>query len=137
MNSKQNTEYDLAGNYLNRESIEKAPEGFTERVMSQIRMEKAPAIRIKRSRYEMIIAGIALLTSVSLLTVAWITNSSDSLFFNSISQGLTSLNNMLPDLNATEIPRFTLPGIIFYISAGILFLTLFDLALNRIFHRKT
>jgi len=137
MNSKHIIESDLPDNYLSREKIEKAPQGFTERVMMQISMEKAPVIVRKRSMNGMIVGGVAVLTSVALIIIAGVTPSSDSQFLSSVSKILEGLNNVLPELNARDFPLIPLPGIVFYITIGILFLTLFDLALNRIFHRKS
>jgi hypothetical protein len=137
MNSKQNMEYDFPGSYLNREKIEKAPQGFTERVMMQISMEKVPSVTPERSKNERIIAWVAILTSLVLIIIAGLTSSSDSLFFSSVSGTLEGLNIVLPGLNIRDFPHISLPGIVFYISTGIILLTLFDLALNRIFHRKS
>lgn len=136
MNSSGKRDFDLFDNYIGPGKIKKAPEGFTERVMMQVGMENVSVRLHRRSGSVVIIPVIAFVTTMALIIIAGLTTSTGSLFLNSVSQLLSDIKILIPLINLDKISGFTLPGIIFYIAIGILFLSLFDFALNRIFRKR-
>ncbi|MCX6321293.1 MAG: hypothetical protein NTX93_05725, partial [Bacteroidia bacterium] len=49
---------------------------------------------------------------------------------------IKNINVSLPEINLTSIFSFNLPALMIYVFIGILILTVFDRALNMLFHRE-
>lgn len=137
MNNQEKFKEDLLRQYINPERIEKAPEGFTSKVMTRIQIEAAPlkaAARLQnRNLVPIISAGITIL----FIVVAFLLPGSeaDSLALPVINV-LKNIKISLPQVNFTSIFSFNLPGLLIYVFIGILILTVFDRALNMLFHRE-
>jgi hypothetical protein len=136
MNKKEEYKEDLLRHYINPEKIEKAPEGFTLKVMSRIQVEKQLSAVSERSPKRNLVLVIFVAVTVLLLAVAILIpgNGSDQVALP-VLKLLKSIKLSLPEYSLSSIFRLTLPSVIMYVFIGILILTLFDRALYVIFHR--
>lgn len=120
---------DFLRKYMEPEKIAKAPEGFTSRVMTSVRME--PARLAGRKNYiPLVFAGVSAMFLVA------------AIFTPGTIFSLPVIR--MPEINMPEIPlqlTSALQGIHFpqltlYIVAGIVLLSVFDGFLSRIFYRR-
>ena len=123
--------------YISPENIEKAPEGFTSKVMTRIKTETIPLAVSGKSQKRNLVPVIYAAVTLFLLAAACLipVSESDSMTITTFRL-LAIIKSSLPELNLSSIFRLTLPSIMMYVFIGILVLTLFDRALYRIFHRE-
>jgi hypothetical protein len=137
MNSKEQNKEDLLKQYINPERIEKAPEGFTSKVMSRIQVEPVPLRSANKIGNKSLIPFISIAVTILFFLAALLIpgGESDALTF----PGLRLFNDIkvsLPKIDITYILSISLPASFIYIVVTILILTLFDRALNIFFHRE-
>jgi len=135
MNKPENSN-DPVSRFLNREMIEKAPEGFTSKVMTMIQVEprlaqRSPAKR-ERSLVPFISAGVIILLILS----AFLFPGGSDLIKFSLADIIQELGLTLPSFDFSKFNIISLPGWIPYMIAGILILSVFDRALYGLFHRR-
>jgi hypothetical protein len=136
MNNSDKNENDILGKYINPERIEKAPEEFTEKIMARIQVERAPSRMPGKIRLSVLVPVISATITVALIVLAIIFSSpSDNAVFSGIMKQFSNLNLAFPKIKMDAISGFSLPAIAVYIATGFLILTLFDTALNKLFHR--
>ena len=135
MNNQEKYKEDLLRQYITPESIEKAPEGFTSKVVTRIRIRSGSSIVAGRLWGKSPVVITSAVVTILLLAAAFLIPASqtDSLALP-VLQLLNNIKLSLPELHLSSIIRLTLPSVIMYVFIGILILTLFDRALNRIFH---
>ena len=123
--------------YVNPEMIEKAPEGFTSKVMTQIRMEPLPLISAGRSSKRNPVPYISAAVTILLLVAAFLLpgNKSDATTLPLINL-INNVKSSLPVFDLSSIFRITIPTVMIYVFIGILILSVFDRALYGIFHRE-
>lgn len=121
---------------MDKGMIEKAPDGFTERVMMQIGIEKVHARHRRRFEREVYVFGISILTATALVVLAVLTTPQSNGYFDSIIHLFSSLNSTIPDFDTVKMADFNLPSLLFYISLAIALLSLFDLVLMRYFRQQ-
>ena len=136
MNNQKKYNEDLLSQYINTDKIEKAPEGFTSKVMTHIQIEtisyKAAKGLKNRDLIPVIsIAVIFLLTIAAILTSG---NQTDTLSLT-MKEIFRNLEISLPEINLKSIFSFNLPSLIIYSAIGILILSLFDRIISALFHR--
>lgn len=137
MNNRDKYNEDLLRQYITSEQIEKAPEGFTSKVMSQIQME--PVQQKERSwlRHRSLIPVISFSITVLLILAALlIPESKPDSVVNTFAQLFKSIKFTLPEFDLSSIFSFSMPSLLIYVFIGILILSLFDRALNLLFHRE-
>ena len=137
MNSQEKYSEDLLRRYIKPERIGKAPEGFTEEVMTRVQSEILQLKASNSSRGRNLVPVISIIVTLVLITSAFLvpvsgTNSSVLPVFKFIN----SIHITVPEINLSSILRLTLPSVIIYTFIGILVLTILDRALNGIFHRE-
>jgi len=127
----------LLKQYLNPEKIEKAPEGFTSKVMAGINLEIVPVKSTGWLRSRNLVPAISAVVILLLLVFAFLSrgNEPDSLTLQ-IANAVKNLKITLPEINLTSVFSFEIPVTVVYIFLGILVLTVFDRALFQIFHRE-
>jgi len=137
MNKSEEFNEDILGRYINPEKIEKAPLGFTERIMTRIQTEKVPLGVRKYSIKNYKVPLISGLITVSLIISAILVSSTgnDSAIF-SVLKPFSDIRPVFPEISFGKFTGFTLPEWMIYIALGIFMLCLFDLVLNIIFHRE-
>jgi hypothetical protein len=136
MNNQERHREDILRQYIDPESIEKAPEEFTSKVMSRIQFQKQlPIVEHsfwRRNLVPLISSSVVIL----LIAVAFLLprSESDSMSLP-VLKLLNNIQSSLPEINFSYIFQPALPSILIYVITGIFVLTLFDRALYRIFHR--
>jgi len=137
MNNKVNIENDILGRYLNREKIEKAPDGFSEKVMTLIRVEQSPVkIRSKFRTSLMVPLITAVITGGLILVSVLYSSPSESSVFAGIAEFFNDISISLPVIKLDKFQPFSLPSVVIYISIGFLGLSVFDRVLHRVFHKN-
>ena len=137
MNNQEKNKQDMLRQYITTESIEKAPKGFTSKVMTHIRIETVPSVVAERLWGKSPVVIISAAVTILLLAAAFLipAGQSDSLALPALKL-LHNIKLALPELSLSSIFSLTLPSVIMYVFIGILILTLFDRALYKIFHRE-
>jgi hypothetical protein len=130
----------LLEKYLNRETIEKAPEGFVYKTLTRIRIETTPEKKsfLVRNRVPVISAIVILVLIASAILVP---SQDPGTGFSRIAEYINQPGSLLPGLSDIRIPEITIPGIIIpewlpYAMTAILLFGFMDRALFRIFHRE-
>jgi hypothetical protein len=137
MNNQEKYTEDPLSQYINPEMIEKAPEGFTSKVMAQIQMEPVQLIAPVRSQKRNPVPYISVAVTMLLLAAALFIpgNKSDETVLP-VMNLINTIKSSLPVVDLSSIFRLTLPSVIIYVFIGMLFLSIFDRALYGIFHRE-
>ena len=137
MNNNENHKEDLLGRYISAEKIEKAPDGFTSKVMTRIQLEILPLNATDRWWKRNFVPLIFVFVTILLIVAAYLipANQSD-IFDSSFLNSLKSIKLSLPELNLSSISGLSLPSVLIYVIIGIFVLTLFDRALYGIFKRE-
>jgi hypothetical protein len=137
MNEQKRYDEDLLSRYINPEGIEKAPEGFTAKVMAQIKpgieTVKATRGRNKISLIPIISCSITILLVLSVFIIP--ENKGDFMALPAM-EFLKNIKSVLPEIDFTSFFRFSIPVTLAYGLIGILMLTLLDRALYGVFHRE-
>lgn len=136
MTDKETDKEDLLRQYVNKEKIELAPEGFTAKVMTRVRLETVAQMASERPRKKNLVPVISAAVTILLIASALLIpgNQTDSLA-NPVLSIFKSIKSFLPDIKISTIFQMNLPSVTIYVFIGILILTLFDRALQGIFHR--
>lgn len=139
MNKSEKINEDALRFYINPEKVEKAPEGFTEKIMTRIQMEKSysPA-GIRRIRNFNIPAIYLLITVILIITAIVVSAGNTDSAFYSLFKPVSDLKLSFPEFSFDTFSGFSMPGWLIYLALGIFFLSLFDRILNTLFsrHRK-
>jgi hypothetical protein len=137
MNNKEEFKDDLLRKYITSERIEKAPEGFTSKVMTRIQVDTSPLMVAEKSRKKNLVPFISSVVTVLLIASAVLIpgTQSDSLA-NPVFSLIKNIKFSVPELNLSSIFQLTLPSVLMYVFIGMLILSLFDRALYGIFHRE-
>jgi len=137
MNKLGKFEDDILRRYINPGKIEKAPEGFTGRLMTRIQIEKVPLKvpgKFRMNYLVPVISGtIIVLLIISSIVFGTPENITDS---DPVFRFIHSVRIPLPDIKFDNFASITIPGLISYVIIGIFVLTLFDRILYNLFHRE-
>ena len=138
MNNQEKHTDDLLSKYITSERIEKAPEGFTSKVMTLVRLEKSHLVSEERSWKKNLVPVLSIVVTVLLIVSAYLIPSSGKTdpISNPVLSLIKTLKLSFPDVNISSIFRFSLPSVMMYAIIGIIILTVFDRALFRVFHRE-
>lgn len=137
MNKLSNTGKDPLKQYLNRETFEKAPEGFTVKTMARIRLE---AGTLKPGRlFRLTVPLISLLVTALLILVLVLVpetrTGSDGIPFINFFQNI-KLNLPVVKLNLGSLPKIDLPEWSVWFFGALLLLGVLDRILSGIFSRN-
>jgi hypothetical protein len=137
MNKELKFPDDQLKEYLFAQKIEKAPEGFTSKVMTRIQMEGVPLRQEERSPKRNFIPYISVAITLLLIaaTFTFPSGKSDS-FSLLILEQIRNIKITLPVIDLKPIFSFSLSNILFYVFSGIFILTFLDRILYIIFHRE-
>jgi hypothetical protein len=127
MKNEERFDEDILRNYLSPEGIEKAPDGFSSKVMSRINLETRPEKMNERSLVLPVSAAVTALLVI--LTAFLVPGGSLALPDLSFPE---KINFSLPD----SIFGLIMPDIILYLIAGGVLLAVFDAALKGLFNRE-
>lgn len=136
MNKQEKLKEDLLREFIYPESIEKAPEGFTSKVMTRIQMESVPLKQREKLQNRNLVPYVSVAVTLFLIFATFIipTDKSDSLSLLLLEQ-FKNLKITVPAIDLKSIFSFSPPAIILYVLTGILILSLLDIALSGIFNR--
>lgn len=137
MNNQEKYNEDILRQYIDPERIEKAPAGFTSKVMSQILLEKQPSSVSNSIWRKNPVLVISTVVTILLIAAAFLIpgNESDTISLP-VLKLLGNIKASLPELKFAPFLHLTIPSVIIYVIIGVFVLTLFDRALYGIFHRK-
>jgi hypothetical protein len=137
MDKKEEFKEDLLRQYINPDRIEKAPEGFTSKVMTRIQLETVPLKGADRLQNKNLVPVISAAITILLIVAAFLIPGSETdLSAVPVVELIKNIKVSLPEINLTSVFSFNLPALMIYIFIGILILTVFDRALNMLFHRE-
>jgi len=123
--------------YINPENIEKAPEGFTGRLMTQIQLEKVPVKAPDKFRINYLVPAISVTVAVLLIISAAFFGTKENITaYDPIIRFFDSIRIPFPDIKFDYFSNITIPRLISYLVIGLFVLTLFDRVLNSLFYRK-
>jgi len=132
-NREKNTD-DLLRQYIIPERSEKAPEGFTSKIMTRVQLETAV---VKRERSKNLVPLISAVVTVLLIAAAFlIPGSQTGKLTDTVITLFRSINVSIPSPDLSSVFSLTLPSITLYVVIGIFVLTLFDKALQGIFRKE-
>ena len=137
MNNQEIYNEDILRQYIDPERIEKAPRGFTSKVMTHIHLEKQPSSvsnNIWRINPVLVISSVVI---ILLIAAAFLIpgNESDSISLP-VLKLIGNIKASLPEIKFSSIFHLTIPSVIFYALIGVCVLTFLDRALYGIFHRE-
>jgi hypothetical protein len=137
MNKHEEFKDDLLRQYITSERIEKAPEGFTSKVMTRIQVDTSSLLVEEKSRKKNLVPFISSVVTVLLIASAVLIqgSQSDSLA-NPVFSLIKNIKFSVPEINLSSIFRLSLPSVLMYVFIGMIILSLFDRALYVIFHRE-
>ena len=137
MNSHNGFEEDSLRNYIQRESIEKAPEDFTSDVMSRITAgvvaERKASKVWHRINLPVIMASIIILLIIS----AFVFNNHEATKTDLISRHIPEIDISILVGKIDYFLNLNIPAWLPYLAVCILFLVVIDKALNRAFHKES
>ena len=135
MKITEDKEIDPLRKCFSPESIEKAPDGFTDKIMTAIHVESVPFARRREKIRGMIVPVCVVLFLASLVLVALLTgNNEESMIGTGIVKFLANLK--LPDIKTGILSELTFPGVLIYIAIGIFVLVLLDILLRKYFTER-
>lgn len=136
MNTNEEYNENLMKDYFNTSEIEKAPAGFTEKVMTMVNLEPKPVKTRESLRTRYLVPMISVVVTMA-LTAAVLLLPAASNDFPGMPLMHIVKNLSLPavNINIDSLFRFVLPAYLPYLFISILFLTLFDRGLSGLFHR--
>jgi hypothetical protein len=136
MNTQNDLNNDPLRRYLNPGTIEKAPQGFSEKMMQMVSLEPKRAAKAGR-HFKVSPVPLISITITVILAVATIAfpSSNYDLSWLPVTDAIKSLVMQAGRINFDAISGIKLPGFLPYLFLSILFLTLFDRGLSNLFHR--
>jgi hypothetical protein len=126
---------DPLNRFMNPESTEKAPEGFSENIMSAIRVESVPIMRQREKIKSRIVPIIFVLIMVVLVIIVLLTSSNEKSLLSTEVEKLLQIIR-LPEIKTGTLPGINIPVVVVYISVGMFVLVLFDAGLGKLFHKR-
>jgi len=137
MNNREKHIEDPLRNYITPEVIEKAPDGFTSKVMTAIHQEPVPVRKMALFSGRNLVPAVSALVVIVLILLTFLLPGSEN--NNLLSPAMDFLKNIrisLPEFDITSFLSFEIPATLIYVLIGILILSLLDRALNIVFHRE-
>jgi len=123
--------------YINPERIEKAPEGFTLKVMTQIEKGMVPSKSLRQDRKRSLVPYISSGLILALTCAALLLPGSESISLTiPAMEFFKNAMSILSDFDLGSIFNINVPSIINYGLIGILLLSVLDKALYGVFHRE-
>lgn len=137
MDKQEKHTEDFLSQYINPERIEKAPEGFTSKVMSIIETEKIPVRAAVKSKKRTLVPYIfSVFIIILIITTFFIPETGNRTILIPALEFLKTIKLDLPEIDTNNIFSINLPTTIVYGLIGILLLSFLDKALYKVFHRE-
>jgi hypothetical protein len=136
MNIENDYKEDLLGQFLNQEMIEKAPEGFTSKVMTQVQIEAVAMKTPGRIKNKNLVPLISFSVTIILILAAFLIPDNTESVALPFAEIFKNLKISLPDIDLTNLLSSNLPDFMIWVFPGIFLLTLFDSFLSIFFNRN-
>ena len=136
MNTQQEYEDDPMREHLIPEMVERAPSGFTGKVMTMVSLEGKP-VKIREKLIKRILVPLISVTVILILTGIVLLLPANSNEFADMPwmKIIKDINLPAFNINLDSIFSFAVPGYLPYLFICILFLTIFDKGLSGLFHK--
>jgi hypothetical protein len=134
MDNQEKYTDDFLRKYIIPERSEKAPEGFTSKIMTRVQLETKLVEKAHSKNFVPLISAV-----VTLLLIAaafLIPGSQNGKLFDTATSLINNINIQFPSVDLSSVFSLTLPSITLYVVIGIFVLTLFDKALQGIFRKE-
>jgi len=137
MNNQEKYQDDLLKQYINPDGTEKAPDGFTSRVMARIQMEALPSAIVTQSAKRNLVPAVSIAVTILLMVAALLIpgGKSDPLSLPLLNL-LKNVRSSIPSVDLSSLFKLSFPTVMMYVFIGILVLSFFDRALYVMFHRE-
>lgn len=137
MSRQETGSRDLLKKYINREMIEKAPEGFTSKSMTRIHIENEISSSASRFLNRNRVPIISLvITAILIIAVIFLPSGGKDYAGFVLMEKLPVLKLTMPDFRFPAFPDPVLPGWVLYASASVILLALLDRAILGILSRR-
>jgi hypothetical protein len=137
MNNQEKNGEDLLRQYINPDSIEMAPEEFTSKIMEKINIESVPLKRLSTLLQRIsVVPLVSVAVTILLLATTFLIPASKESPLQPVIQFLNKIEFSFSRIDNSHLFNINLPVWLPYLFIGILFLTIFDRALNGIFHKE-
>jgi hypothetical protein len=134
MDNREKYTDDFLRQYIIPERSEKAPEGFTSKIMTRVQLETKV---VEKARSRNLVPLISAMVTLLLTAVAFlIPGSQTSKLTDTVMNLFRNVNISVPSLDLSSVFSLTLPSVTLYVVIGIFVLTLFDKALQGIFRKE-
>lgn len=124
--------------YLTSDTKEHAPDGFTERVMTRITLERVTRATNYTPPFKLqsiILTGTLFLLLISILALLPGSDLPDNLF-GTVSGFFSEFKPLLPDFKSLSPDGINIPAVLVWLSVSVFLLTLFDRALASFFRNN-
>jgi len=137
MNNGNKHNEDPLLNYITPEVIERAPAGFTAKVMNAVHNEPVPERkRVLFSRKNLVPAVSSSVFMLLILLTFLMPGSNNDTLLSPALDILKKITITIPEFDLNSFLSFEIPATLIYILIGLLILSLLDRALNVVFHRE-
>lgn len=135
MEKQDKFDEDILNQYINSDQIEKAPDGFTSKIMTRIQIERVTNKIPGKSFVGSVPFVSSLVTIALIIASALLTGNDNDQTSSVLNKYFNDLHFSLPSVDLTNIFRISLPTWLPWVFVGILILTIFDKALFSIFSK--
>lgn len=135
MEKQDKFDEDILNQYFNSDQIEKAPDGFTSKIMTRIQIERVTNKIPGKSFVGSVPFVSSLVTIALIIASALLTGNDNDQTSSVLNKYFNDLHFSLPSVDLTNIFRISLPAWLPWVFVGILILTIFDKALFSIFSK--
>jgi hypothetical protein len=136
MKTSQEYNEDRLKDYIYPEGIEKAPEGFTAKIMSRIQLEPVTVKPRERAGRLRLVPLISVAVTLILVAAAvFLPDKSSASTSGPISDFMKNIYLHLTSVDISSHIKFNIPVTFVYISVAVFMLSFFDRVLNVFFHR--
>ncbi len=123
--------------YMISDTRVNAPDGFTEKVMTRVTLERVTRATHYESPFKLRPVLSVLAVAVLLITVSQIPANLDSDFLPNLSfTFLSEMKSLLPDLRLFDTNGLNIPAMFVYLSVSVFILVIFDRFLSAIFRKS-
>lgn len=134
MDNREKYMDDLLRQYIIPERSEKAPEGFTSKIMTRVQLETKV---VEKAHSKNLVPLISAIVTTSLIVAALlIPGSKTGKLTDTVMSLFRNINISVPSFDLSSLFSLSLPSVTLYIVIGIFVLTLFDKALQGIFRKE-
>lgn len=134
MKIQQDFKKDPLSRYIIPEQIVKAPAGFTDKLMIRVRMEAGLAESLSSQKKRSIVPALAAILTTGLILIALLFPGNDpGLPVFTWLKYFDNIKILMPEFQNLAVFNITFPGMMLYITAGLLLLLALDRALSRYF----